>query len=466
MNTRPLVISSLLALLLVACATGPDYQAPKLDVPATWSGTDNAKELANLDHWWQRFDDPVLQQMIDAALSNNFDLQNAALRVDEAQALVKSSKADHYPSVLGNAGVERQRTSTLAEPTLVGINTNSTNYSLGLNLDYEIDLWGKLRRADEAARARLLSSAANRDAVRQGLIAAVVDSYINLRALDAQLEIAKQTVTLRQQSLALQQHRLSAGVVGDLDVSQAQSALDDAQVVVPQLEQSIALQENALAVLQGKNPGALPRGKDIGELSAVPAIPAGLPSQLLERRPDIRAAEQDLIAANADIGVAKASYYPTLSLTGMLGMESGQLSDLFKNGAHTWGLGAGISGPLFTGGKADAAEKIAETRKQEALVSYRQTVNTVFHEVADALVNQHSSHDILSARQQQLQSATNTRQLAQKRYQQGLTGQLDMLDAERQLFQAQLGVIDSQRSEAHAVVTMYKALGGGWQASN
>lgn len=459
---KQFILSALALLVLSACATGPDYKAPEVKTPAAWRQTVDANASGDLDQWWLRFNDPVLEQLVNTALTNNNDLKVALSRVEEARAQSRSAKADYLPTVMANAGSSRNKSSAYAEPVMPTLTTSS--HKLNIDLSYEIDLWGKLRRADEAASARLLASEANRDSIRQTLISAVARSYFDLRALDAQLEIAKQNLTSLEQEYKLQKRRFEGGVTSELEANQALVELNSAQVAIPELEQRIALQENAISTLLGQMPGSTPRGKTLADLGQAPSIPAGLPSDLLQRRPDLRAAEQELVAANADIGYAKAAYYPRLSLTGLLGVESGDLSNLFKSGARTWNVGAGLSAPLFTGGKAKAVETIATLRKEQALASYQQAVINAFREVEDALVTQRGAREVLTGRESQEQALQKTLTLAQKRYNSGLTSYLDLLSTQRALYQTQLNLVESRRSQANAAVGLYKALGGGWKA--
>lgn len=461
---RQFILSAVALLVLSACASGPDYKAPELKSPSAWRQVSDSTPAGELDQWWLRFNDPVLTQLVNTALANNNDLKIALSRVEEARAQSRSAKADFLPTVMGNAGASRNKNSAYAEPAMPTLTTS--DFKLNIDLSYEIDLWGKLRRADEAASARLLASQANRDSVRQTLIAEVTRAYIDLRALDAQLDIAKQNLQALTEEYKLQKRRFDGGVTSELEANQAQVELSSAQVAIPELEQRIALQENALSIVLGQLPGTIPRGKPLLELGQVPNIPAGLPSDLLQRRPDLRAAEQALVAANADIGYVKAAYYPSLSLTGLFGVSSGDLSNLFKSGANTWNFGAGLRAPLVTGGKAKAAETIAETRKNEALASYQQAVLNAFKEVEDALVTQNSSREILKGREAQETALQKTLTLSQKRYRSGLSSYQDVLSAQRGLYQTQLYLVDSQRTQANASVSLYKALGGGWKAES
>lgn len=447
------------AVLLAACASGPDYVAPKVEVPTAWRQAGDSQGTPALERWWSQLGDPVLQQLIDTTLANNTDLKLAVARVDIARAQQRSARSDKLPTLLGNAGASRNKSSEFAEPAMPTLTTSS--FRLNFDLSYEIDLWGRLRRADEAATARLQASEASRLAVQQGLAAEVVRAYIDLRALDAQLELTQQVLKAREEEYALQQRRFAGGVASQLEVNQAEIEVNNARLAVPELQQAIALQENALSTLMGVNPGPIARGKPLAELS-VPQIPAGVPSDVLQRRPDLRAAEQELIAANADIGQARAAYYPRLSLTGLLGVESGDLSNLLKSGASTWNAGANLTTPVFTGGKADAAEASATAARAMALASYQQSILTALREVNDALTRQHHARTLLEGRQLQQQAMDKTLRLAQLRYKNGYSGYLEVLTVQGQLYQMQMAVLESQRARLSAAVSLYKALGGGW----
>lgn len=458
---KPYIPLALAMLLLAGCASGPDYKAPQLETPANWHQAADSSPSGDLDHWWKRFNDATLEQLIDTALANNQDLKIALTRVDVARAQQRSARADYLPTVMGNAGASRNKSSEYAEPAMPTLTTSS--FRLNIDLSYEIDLWGRLRRADEAASARLLGSQANRDSIRQTLIAEVARAYFDLRTLDAQLDISRQSLQAREEEYKLQKRRFEGGINSELELNQAEIELNTARVSIPELQQAIALQENALSTLLGKAPGPVTRGRSLAQLGQLPLIPAGLPSDLLQRRPDLRAAEQELVAANADIGQAKAAYYPRLSLTGLFGLESAELSNLFKAGANTWNAGANLATPLVTGGKAKAVEAIAEANREAALASYRKAVVNALREVEDALVVQHSSREILAARQAQQASMEKTLKLAQLRYKNGYSGYLDVLTTQRQLYQTQLGLLESQRAQASAAINLYKALGGGWK---
>ena len=337
----------------------------------------------------------------------------------------------------------------------------SNNYEAFLNASWEIDLWGKLRRADEAARANLLASEEARKAVILTLVCSVASSYVTLRDLDRQFEIAKQTTKTREDSFKLFKIRFEGGVVSELELTQVKSLYEEALASIPYYEKLIAQQENALSVLLGRNPGPINRGKSIDDLALL-SVPAGLPSDLLANRPDLRQAEENLIAANANIGVAKALYFPSISLTGALGSASSDLSDLFKGAAGTWSYGASITAPIFTAGGIAGQVKAAEALQQQSLLTYQKAIQTAFREVEDALVDQKRSREQLAAQGRQVATLTQYAHIARLRFDEGYTSYIEVLDAERSLFSAQLSYAQTQGTISLSLVNVYKAFGGGW----
>ena len=337
----------------------------------------------------------------------------------------------------------------------------ANNYQAFLSASWEIDLWGKLRRSTEAARADLLSTEEAKRTVILSLVSSVAGAYINLRDLDKQLEIAKQTAKAREDSYKLFKLRFEGGVISELELSQVKSEYEAAMAAIPLLEKTITQQENALSVLLGRNPGAIQRGKTVDEL-ILPAIPAGLPSDLLVNRPDIRQAEQNLISANAQIGVARAQYFPTISLTGLFGWASTDLSDLFSGPAKTWSWAVPVAAPIFTGGAISGQVRAAEAIQQQTLVRYQQVIQNAFRETEDSLVDQRKTKEQLQTLKQQVGSLTDYARIARLRYDNGYTSYIEVLDAERSLFNAQLTYAQTQGVLFQALVNLYKAMGGGW----
>jgi multidrug efflux system outer membrane protein len=337
----------------------------------------------------------------------------------------------------------------------------ANDFQVFLNANWEIDLWGKLRRATEAARAGLLSTEEGRRTVILTLVTSVASAYVNLRDLDTQLEIAKRTAKSREESYNLFKIRFRGGVISELELNQVKSEYEQALSTIPLIEKTIAQQENVLSVLLGRNSGPIPRGKTINEL-ALPAVPAGLPSDLLANRPDIRQAEEDLIAANARIGVAKSLYFPTISLTGLFGFASTDLSNLFSGPAKVWSFAAPLTAPIFTGGAIRGQVKSAEAVQQQALVRYQQFIQTAFREVEDALIDQKRSREQLEIQSQQVLTLRNYARIARLRFDNGYTSYIEVLDAERSLFNAELSQAQTKGVLFQALVNLYKAMGGGW----
>lgn len=465
---RRLILLALTSGLLSACAIGPDYQRDTPPLPDAWRLDAEAHKPALDARWWTRFDDPVLDALIAAAEQHNQDLRLAVARVDEARALAGIAQADLLPSLNASAQGSRARGSTVGLQPAPG-RPIVEDKQAAATLSFELDLWGKLRRANEAAQASLLASQANRDAVRLTLLAQVAQGYFSLRALDEQFSLAESTLATRQQALLLQEKRFKGGITSELDYRQAQAEAAVAAAAVPALAQQAQQAESALAVLVGRSPrdivaGGLPRGKAIGALTAPPAVPAGLPSSLLTRRPDLQAAEQNLVAANARIGVARAAFLPSISLTGLLGSESVALNNLFNGPAATWSFAANLAMPLFDFGKTAAGVDAASARQRQALAQYQLAIQTAFKEAQDALVAHRKTREAAEARATQVGALKRSLRLARLRYDNGYSSYLEVLDAERGLFQAELDAIDAQRQRLSATVELYKALGGGWQA--
>ncbi len=450
------------AALLTGCAVGPDYRRPAIDTPPSWRLTDaEAKDLANTA-WWEQFGDPVLDNLLRAALRENLDLQIATARIDEFAGRYGVARADLFPQVAASAEASRQRTTEETGNALPsGFHSTLDNYSAALNATWELDIWGRIRRATESARAGLVASEEGRPAVILSLVGSVAASYVNLRDLDRQLEIAKETAKSRGDSLALFKLRFEGGVANEVEYVQVKSLYEEAMATIPAVEKAIAQQENALCVLLGRNPGPIPRGKAIEQLP-IPAVPAGLPSGLLARRPDILAAEQNLVAANANIGVAKAAYYPAISLTGFFGVASTDLSDLFTGPAKVWGYSVPVSAPLFTAGKIAGNVQAAEAIQRQTLAEYRKAVQEAFREVDDALADQARTREQLAAQASQVQALLRYVALAQLRFDNGYTSYLEVLDAQRSLFSAQLAYAQNQGALLQAMISLYKAMGGGW----
>lgn len=452
-----------LALVAGGCLVGPDYQRPEVETPAAWRlDARQSRQIAQAG-WWRQFGDPVLEELIDVALRENLDLLIAAARVEQYAALYGVARADLFPQVGASLDAQRQRVSEQgANPLPSGYQVTANSLQGALNASWEVDLWGRVRRANQAARANLLASEEGRRGAVLSLVAAVAGAYVNLRSLDHQLEIARRTAELRRDSYRLFTLRLEGGLISEVELNQVKSEYEQALATIPQLQKAVVQAENALSLLLGRNPGAVNRGKNLADL-ALPAIPAGLPSDLLERRPDIRQAEQTLVAANAQIGVAKAAYFPAISLTGLFGTASAELSDLFAGPAKTWQYGASLSLPIFTAGRLAGQVQAAEAVRKQALLSYQKAIQTAFREVDDALVDQALTREQLAAQERQVRALKDYARFARLRYDNGYTSYLEVLDAERTLFSAELAYTQTQGGLFQAMISLYKAMGGGWE---
>ncbi len=453
---------ALLSFTMAGCMIGPDYRRPTVVTPQNWRVAEkDAKELANTS-WWKQFSDPVLNDLIGAALRENKDLQIAAARIEEFSGRYGLTRADLFPQVTIGAEYNRQRvTASGANSAPSGYHHSFDTYQTTLNASWELDIWGRIRRSTEAARAELLASEEGQRAVILSLISSVAGSYVNLRDLDRQLEIAKSTANIREAAFGIFKIRFEGGVISEMELTQVKSQYDEALANIPKFEKAISQQENGLSVLLGRNPGPIQRGKDIDQL-ILPEVPAGLPSTLLERRPDIRQAEQNLIAANAQIGVAKAAYFPAISLTGFFGFASADLTNLFKGPSKIWQYNVPVTLPIFTAGKIAGQVKAAEALQQQSLLNYQQLIQVAFREVDDSLVDQKRTREELTALASQVESLQKYYELAQLRYDNGYTSYIEVLDAERSLYNAQLSYTQNQGVLFLALINLYKAMGGGW----
>jgi outer membrane protein, multidrug efflux system len=460
-SLRACTAALLLAVPLSACMVGPDYQRPEVDAPAAWRlGATEAAEISNIA-WWDQFRDPVLSDLVRTALSNNKDLKIATANVDQAFAQYGIVRSAQFPQINAGATAERQR---LSQTTALGSASGRGQFSdFGVNLSasFELDVWGRLRRATEAARANVLASEQGKGTVVLTVVSTVASGYIQLRALDRQLEIAEYTSRSLGEAARLQRVRFEEGAVPESDYQQAESQYREAVARVPELEREIGQQENFISVLLGRNPGPIPRGRTIDEL-LFPAVPAGLPASLLERRPDIRQAEQNLIAANADIGVAKAAYYPDISLTALLGLESAQLSDLFKGPSKLWSYGGSLLQPIFNAGRIDSQVAQAEALQRQALHVYEKSIISGFQDVENALIDRTKFQQVREEQAKNVQALRRFRDLADLRYREGATIYLEVANAEQSLFVAELAYVGTQAQLFQSYANLYKAMGGGW----
>ena len=452
---------------LVGCTVGPDYKRPDVVAPADWRNESEQREsIANLA-WWQLFEDRVLQELIAAATGANRDIQLAVARLLESRAQLGIARAAEFPQISAGASYANERpfsANSFFLQHFPGATPAGNDVRTNLDLTFELDLWGRLRRATEAARAELLASEETVRGVMTTLVADVAQTYFDLLELDREVAIARDTLEARQASLDLQRLRFERGLSTDLDVQRAAAEVSLATAIVPDLERGITQTENALNVLLGRNPGPVPRGTVLDGQRMPPEVPAGLPSELLERRPDVRQAEQKLIAANARIGEAKAEFFPQISLTGMFGVESVSLSNLFTGPSRVWQGGPTMTIPLFTAGRITGNIKAQEAREQQALIQYQHAIEQAFREVEDALVFHRKAREMRAARESRAGQLQRALFLANLRYTRGLANYLDVLDAERQLFSAQIDLAATTRDQLKAVVQLYKALGGGWES--
>jgi len=447
------------SLLLHGCAVGPDYERPMVSTPSTWHiSSEEAANTANTA-WWEQFGDPVLNDLVNTALLQNNDIRIAAARMEQFMARVEIARSGFYPQVgYGVAGSKNQASKNIVPP---GVESLTETWQATLNAGWELDVWGRLRRASEAAQADLLAAEEGRHTVILSLVSSVATSYINLRGLDAQLDIAKNTVKSRRDSLDLFELQFEGGVISELTLAQVRSEYEQAIAAVPEIERQITQTENFLSVLLGRNPNAISRGLPIDELTRL-KVPASIPSEILERRPDIIQAEQNLIGANALIGVARAEYFPRISLTGLAGIASSDLADLFENDSFVWSIGGDAIGAIFTGGRISATVQQSEAYYKELLFRYQQTILTALREVEDALVATQKAREKLQAQKRRIKALSDYASLARLRYDNGYASYIEVLDAERSLFDSELNAVRTQSEVIVGLINTYKAMGGGW----
>jgi outer membrane protein, multidrug efflux system len=458
----------LLALTAAGCTVGPNYERPKLEPPAQYRDVPTAPAPASVADlpWWQLFQDPALQALIREGVANNLDLRVASARVVEARALAGIAKSYLYPEIGAGFGTTQEQVSRVGDPKATKEQVPDRTYSnwaLTGTLSWEIDLFGRLRRGREAAVAQYLATEEGRRALMVTLVGDISSTYFYLRELDLSLEIARRTVKINDDTVVYYTQRLQGGVSNRLEVDQAKANRAVTASAIPDIERQIAIAENALSVLLGRNPGAIARWKPISENEVPPQVPSGLPAQLLERRPDVLQAEQLLVAANANIGVAKALFYPAISLTGSLGTVSSSLSDFLSGDSAVWSFGAGLFQPIFNGGRIKRNYEAAIARYDQALAQYQRSALNAYREVADALVT------IQKLAQQRIEiesgvaALRDATQLSRSRYDNGLSSYLEVLIADQQLFSQELQLAQVRGSQLRAVTQLYRALGGGWQ---
>jgi len=465
MQKAALLIGMVTALgLMTGCLMGPKYQRPAVNVPQEYRApapqqAAQASSLGN-EQWWQVYQDPVLTQLTHTAIAQNYDVRIAAARVLEAQAQVGITRADQLPSANVGADIFSQQNARVTNLfPAYQVNGGELNLSVIWNLDF----WGKYRRQTEAARAQLLATEWGQRAVISSLVANVATAYFQLRALDSELEISKRTLGSRQQSLQLTQVLERHGSGSGLDVSQAEQLVYTASETIPDLERQIEQQENLLSILLGENPQSVPRGRALTEQPVLESVPAGLPSELLERRPDIRQAEQIMVAANAQIGVAKASFFPSLSLTGLGGLESNALHQFISRPSETWYGAFSVSQPVFQGGALRSQLRLARANWQEAGFSYQQTVQSALEQVSNSLVASQKNREFREQQELLTKAAQQTDQFSEVLYKNGGASYLQVLTSETNYFSAELNLVQAQLNERLALVQLYQSLGGGWQ---
>ena len=461
MKLRSLVIAMAVA-SASGCMIGPDYFRPAVEVPQAYRITPGQAAAAADTQWWKQYGDPVLDQLISDSLASNWSVQIAAANVEAAAGILTRTRAPIFPQVgySGDAGRARYTESVDGAVAPGTANPQGLNQAAFV-ASWEIDLWGRIHRQSEAAEANLLATEQARNGVILALVSSVANSYLQLRGLDQQLEISKKTLDVYGQSLKFFELQFKYGQTSEMTVAQARSQYETAAAQIPQIQQQIVQLENALSLLAGRNPGPIPRGKSLVELTA-PAVPGGLPSQLLERRPDIMQAEQQLIAANAQIGAAKALYFPSISLTGAFGGSSSELSNVFNGSAKTWNFTGSVTGPIFTAGLISGQVAQAEANQQAALANYQQTIQAAFGDVSNVLSARDQLLQQVASQQNQVEALRNYARLARLQYDGGYAPYSTVLQAEQQLFPAELTLARTRADSTASVANIYKAMGGGW----
>ncbi len=452
----------LLALLVAGCTLGPDYERPTVETPQSWRiSYPAAMDVANT-RWWEQFGDPVLNQLVETALRENLDVAIAAARVDQFIGTLESVRSQLYPQIGYGVDAARARASRVGQPPMPpGADPYFSLYQASLGASWQLDLFGRVRRLSEAAQAQVYASQQAQRGVVLSVVTGVTTSYITLRALDRQLEIARATAANFSSTARLFDLRFKAGIVSKTEVMQVRSQEQQALAAIPAFEQAIASVENLISTLLGQPPGPIARGKTIDELVA-PLIPADLPSALLERRPDILQAEQNLVAANANIGAARALYYPDFSVTGVLGSVSTALDDFLTGPAATRAIAGSITGPVFTFGGIEGVVISAEAQQRQAEAFYQRTILNAFRETNDALIGTEKKVDQVALQQQRVEALREFARLSRLRFDKGVSGYLEVLVAENELFAAELAAVGLQADRFAQVINVYQSMGGGW----
>jgi len=451
-------------LVLAACTVGPKYKRPTTPIPDTLRGlAPDWGQQTNVslgdEKWWAIFQDQQLQALIREALANNYDVHIAAARILQAQAVLGITRADQFPTISAAVSAANERSPRTHTTTEV----ESSPIATSLSLAWELDFWGKFRRATEAVRAELIAAEWGQKAVISSLVSNVAATYFQLLELDLEMQISTRALTSRQESLRLVEIRAKGGNTSLMDVRQSEQLVYTAAAAIPDLERRIEQQENLLSVLVGRNPGPIIRGKPLIDNVVPPTVPAGLPSSLLGRRPDIQVSEHQLIAANARIGVARAAYFPQISLTAVGGYQSNALTDLFTNPAGFWSFGGQLLQPIFTAGKIRSGVRLSEAQQQEAVLLYKSSIQQAFREVSDSLIAYRKNQEFRVQQELLTNSAQDATRLSETRYRGGVTSYLEVLDSDTRYFDAQITLAQAQLNERLAMVQLYNALGGGWQ---
>jgi outer membrane protein, multidrug efflux system len=464
MKRPALAVAASLTIFLSGCMVGPNYKRPDVPSAPAYRGPDNSTVSGNAslgdEKWWDLFKDAELQQLIRTALKQNYDLRIAASRVIQAQEQVTITRSNQFPNVGVGPGV-----SGVKSPAIPGVFAGYSYIADALNLtaSWNPDFWGRYRRATEGARATLRATEWGRRAIVGSLVEQVATDYMQLREYDIELDVETRSLASRRQSLTLTQTLERGGATSMVDVRQAEQLVEEAAELIPQSEQAIQQEENALSLLLGQNPGSIPRGLSITEQPNPDDVPAGLPSQLLERRPDIQEAEQNLVAANAQIGVARAQLFPQVSLTGTGGVESIGLGNIFTWGARAWTYSATATQPIFNAGSLRANVRLSEAQKEQAVLTYQQSIQTAFEQVSNALIANRKLRDYRTHQEALTEAARDSSDLAQVRYKGGVTSYLEVLTNETNFLTAELALARARLAERLSLVQLYNALGGGWQ---
>jgi multidrug efflux system outer membrane protein len=458
-------------LLLGSCTVGPNYRRPAVDLPDhhradTMSESRPAERTVGDLRWWEIFNDPQLAEVIRSAVENNYSLRSAAERVVEARELLRISRSELYPTIDGTANLRTDRLSPSANALPDGSRTERTTAGAGLAMAWELDFWGRIRRANEAAFADLMATEESRREVYRALVTSVATAYLTLRELDLELEISTRTLASRKDSVGIVNSRVTRGVSSAIDLRQAEGLEAEAAAAIPLTEARIQEQENLLQFLMARNPGPVPRGAQLTAILASPDIPAGLPSALLDRRPDIRLAEQTMRAENARVGEAKALLYPNISLTGAAGFQSAALSDLFTKDSGFWAVPLGLTQPIFNAGRLDANVKAQQSRCRQSVLNYQNVIKQAFRETADALIRVQKTQEFLVHAERLVFVNVDASKLSRNRYEGGVTTYLEVLDADRSQFDAELQLARARLASLTAIVDLYKALGGGWEGAD